>query len=147
MCCVCRWRPGSCGELGFSETFPVACRGIQGQTGKAAPAPLGTVAPACGRLENRQSKRVRNAGGQERKGRRGGTGAGSPHAARLPMTKGREGGVRVGEGRGGKGEGEEAKGRGATRTDAKLGSARPEPVELLGPRLRRDKAERPSPQR
>lgn len=120
-----RRRQGSCGELGFSETFPEACRGIRGQTGKAAPAPLRTVAPACGRLENRQSESVRNAGGEERKGRRGGKGAGSPHAAQLPMTKGREGGVRAGEGRGGKGEGEEAKGRGATRTDAKQGSARP----------------------
>lgn len=141
-----RWQR-SCGELGFSENFPVACRGIRRQTGKAAPAPLGTVAPACCRLENRQSKSVRNAGGEERKGRRGGKGAGSPHAARLPMTKGREGGVRAGEGRGGKGEGEEAKGRGATWTDAKLGSARPEPVGLLGRRPRRDKSERPSPQR
>lgn len=129
------------------QTFPVAGRGIRGQTGKAAPAPLGTVAPACDRLENRQSKSVRNAGGEERKGRRGGKGAGRPHAARLPMTKGREGGVRAGEGRGGKGEGEEVKGRGATRTDAELGSARSEPVGLLRPRPRTDKAERPSPQR
>ncbi|XP_032535091.1 collagen alpha-1(I) chain-like [Chiroxiphia lanceolata] len=78
-----------------SQYFPVACRGIWGQTGQTSPTPLGTAAPACGRLENRQSKSVRKAGGEERKGRRGGKGAGSPHAARLPMTKGREGGTRA----------------------------------------------------
>lgn len=75
------------------------------------PRPLGTAAPACGRLENRQSESVRKAGGEGRKSRRGGKGAGSPHAARLPMTKGREGGVRAGKGRGGKGKGRKGRER------------------------------------
>lgn len=60
----CGWAPAA--SWVSPRLFGGFARASGGQAEQAALAPLGTAAPACDRLEKRQSERIRKAGGEGR---------------------------------------------------------------------------------